>query len=272
MPYDRASFSPARRPAHCPRRSSVIERAGEPTLVPLHPDGDAELILFPHAGGSSRSFLPWKRFLPPSLAVTAVELPGRAASGAGAVSRSMAEVSHSIARALGPATRPRFFYGHSLGGRVAFRTVQALRTLWGQEVTTLMIGAVAPTGARQEARPSRTMSDAELLKRVAAFGAMPTSILQSAALMQQLLPALRFDFELLDSDAGPAGDRLTCGLVVFAGTADPHCDGEIASSWRSRTAGQFALELIRGGHFFHQECTQDFLARLRGRLAAAMSS
>lgn len=249
----------------------MIERADEPALVSLHPEGDAELILFPHAGGSSRSFLPWKRLLPRSLAVTAVELPGRAASDAGVASRSMAEVSHSIARALGPATRPRFFYGHSLGGRVAFRTVQALRSLWGQEVTTLMIGAAAPSGARQEARPSRTMSDADLIKRVAAFGAMPTAILQSAALMQQLLPALRFDFELLDSDTGPAGDRLTCGLVAFAGTADPHCDGKVALSWQSCTAGQFALELIPGGHFFHQECAQDFLARLRSRLTAAVS-
>src|SRR4051812_16202346 len=86
------------------------------------------LFCFPYAGGGTSIFRTWSRYLPPSIEIYPVQLPGRE-------SRLMEEPFHHMAdlvEYLGQTLLPQLdgpyaFFGHSMGALIGFELARYLR-------------------------------------------------------------------------------------------------------------------------------------------------
>ena len=235
--------------------------------------GPVRLICFAHAGGGAHLFHPWRGLAPPWLGLSAVELPGRGRRRAEPAEVSMARVADAAALAIDESTAgTTIFYGHSLGGLVAFRAAQAWRRLAGREPALLVVGAVAPPTPASNLRRRPPADDAAVLRRIRGLGGM-SDLLDHPQMVQFLLPALRGDFALLGDDANLAGAPLTCPVLALYGATDAQCDRDAALAWQDHTRGEAAVAEVGSGHFFHQTAaagTVACIARRAARLPAVV--
>ncbi|HRO13211.1 alpha/beta fold hydrolase, partial [Amaricoccus sp.] len=85
------------------------------------PHARRRLLCFPHGGGGATSYRAWPALLPPDFEPLAVHLPGRDSRTADPSPATLDEAAAEIADTLAAALdRPYVFYGHSLGGALAW--------------------------------------------------------------------------------------------------------------------------------------------------------
>ena len=89
---------------------------------------EIRLLCFHHAGGSAGLYRSWANLLPPSIEPIAIQLPGRTERFHEPAYDRMEPLVDAIVAAVGPLlTRPYACYGVSMGARVAWALVHALR-------------------------------------------------------------------------------------------------------------------------------------------------
>jgi medium-chain acyl-[acyl-carrier-protein] hydrolase len=209
------------------------------------------LFCFAHAGGSAGFFTSWASLLPPDVELCAVELPGRGARIRDAPFRRMDD----LMAALQPALRPLFdmpvaFFGHSMGASVAYESARRLASDCGRSPVRLFVSSRAAPGGAPGRRRIHDLPDRELLGVLRRLQATPSDVLDNAEFMAVLLPAVRADFELLETYAGSASPVLDCPISAFGGDDDPAVDEAGLEAWAGRTRGPFSLRLFPGGHFY----------------------
>ena len=159
-----------------------------------------QLLCFPHAGASAEAYRAWLNHLPDDVELWAVEPPGRAFRCTEAPWRTMEglveEVGSSVAEV---ASRPFMMFGHSLGALQAFETVRWLRERKLPLPQQLCVSAfrgphLSPRTAGMSALPDQEFVN-ELIVR---YGGA-NHVLEDPDLRAVALPALRSDFELLES-------------------------------------------------------------------------
>lgn len=236
--------------------------ASDPWLVPLGGDGPGHLVCVPYAGGNSAIFRGWGETLRGRAHVYGVELPGR---GRRLREPPIADMDHLVSLlAAAVAARisgPYSLFGHSLGGAIAYELARVLADA-GSPPQVLFVSAALPPRDTPRAPGGVLKSDAEILQSLARIGGTPPEILENAALMNLLLPALRADFLLADTYAAPGRTPLNTPIVALAGVRDTACSPERMQAWRDHTQSAFALHAFDGGHFFLRERASETLARL----------
>jgi medium-chain acyl-[acyl-carrier-protein] hydrolase len=163
--------------------------------------------------------------------------------------------------------RPFAFFGHSMGGLVAFELARSLRLTRDPLPSRLFIsGTRAPTMPDSDP-PLGPLSDSEFLVEIRRrYEAMPKDVLESAELLELLLPGLRADFELLESHRHRIEPPLDVPITALGGLED-HRVGEVAlAAWAEQTRGEFEMCLFPGAHFFIQSGETQVLRYLGARL------
>ncbi|MEU8508024.1 alpha/beta fold hydrolase [Streptomyces brevispora] len=215
-------------------------------------DARAELICFPHAGGSAGFWYPLSTAVLPALDVRAVQYPGRQDRYREPAVRDLHRLADLIAEALGdgpPPAGPRIFLGHSMGASLAHEV--ALRLAGTPDrgpVALLVSGRRAP--CRTMAGAERLDTDAALLARVRSLGGTVPAVMDDPELLDLILPALRGDYAGLAAYVPSASVSLTCPVVALTGDSDPEAPVEDVRAWRDHTTGPFELRVFPGGHFF----------------------
>src|SRR5512135_3284299 len=97
-------------------------------------DGAAQvrLFCFPYAGGGTALYYRWSQWLPPTVHVCPVELPGHGRRLREPAFRQIEPLVAAAAEGLRTQLdRPFAFFGHSLGAWIAFELARHLRQAYG---------------------------------------------------------------------------------------------------------------------------------------------
>lgn len=238
------------------------------------PDAAFRLVVFPHAGsGTAFYHFLAKAFAGAGIETVTVAYPGREIRIAEPPPESLPELLAtlvpSLARVLSDG-RPFIFYGHSLGGLVAFEMIRSWQA-GGLPVPALFVcsGRQAP-GIRGDILDMDTLSDDAFIEAVITrYQAIPREVVQHPELLELILPALRSDFRMVDRYVYRPGPRLTCPIVLANGVDDPWVEEQTLAPWEHETAS-LTSRWFDGGHFFIRnslEAFQDYLlasCRMRG--------
>lgn len=213
--------------------------------------GRLRLFCFPYAGGSATAFSPWSTHLPAWVDLVGVQLPGR---GVRLAEPPFTDIE-ALLDALAPVIEvegqtPYAFFGHSLGGLLAFGLARQLRRRGAPLPVHLFVSASSAPHLRLAMPPLHLLDDDALLNALRDYNGTPPEALAHRELMALLLPAIRADFALRASYRHREDAPLATPITVFAGARDPHVSPEQSDGWRECTTARCALHRLDGDHFF----------------------
>jgi surfactin synthase thioesterase subunit len=110
------------------------------------------------------------------------------------------------------------------------------------------------------------VDDLQLAALLSDLGGMPPELTQWPALHDRAIAATRIDLRLCATDEDADVVPLPCPIHAFGGSDDPLVSEPDLHEWRSRTTGEFSVQILRGGHFYLSDGPQLF-ATLRRQLS-----
>lgn len=207
------------------------------------------LVCFPHAGGGAQGFRSWTGILR-TTEVWAVQLPGREHRfGEPPVSDLQTIVGAVAAELAAAVARPTVFFGHSMGGLVAFEVARELESR-GRGPALLIVSAVAPPHDTSDRKTRSTLPHDELVAELDELGGTPPEVLADRELLELFLPMIRADFAAIERYEPVPGAAVDAPIVAFGGVDDPGVDEAQLSGWRQYTRARFEHRMFLGGHFY----------------------
>lgn len=208
------------------------------------------LFCFSHAGGSAMVFRPWQKPMAPSVEVFPAQLPGRGGRATEPLATRMPELADMATTAVAQyIDRPFAFFGHSMGGLLAFEVAQRLRARRGVEPAHLFI-----SGRRGPERPRtpdiHTLSHDELVKKLQRLKGTPEEVLEHPELLELVVPIFRADVEVLETYEFPSRPPLSCPVTAMGGLEDEDVRADDLDAWKQYSTGEFKLRMFAGDHFY----------------------
>jgi medium-chain acyl-[acyl-carrier-protein] hydrolase len=185
--------------------------------------------------------------------VCPVQLPGREDRLSEPLAHRMTQlVDGFLADVGGELSTPFAFFGHSMGGVVAYEIARRLQTSGARGPEVLFVSASEPPNSAKDDDKTYRLPDADFVAELRRWNGTPELVLRDPALLTILLPILRADLELLDHYAVPVSpaSALACPIVAFGGTRDHDLTREDLCRWRDYTRAAFDLHILEGNHFF----------------------
>jgi medium-chain acyl-[acyl-carrier-protein] hydrolase len=214
--------------------------------------GQRRLFCFPYAGGSAPVFAGWSERLQPEIEVWAALPRGRGQRFRETTLETVEAMVDDYLWALRDNLDVPFaFYGHSLGGLVAFEMARRLEAEGLPTPEHLFAGASAPPHFGLVHSRIGYLPDAEFVDVVQErYAGIPAAVLNEPELMELLLPVLRADFAAYENYELADTGSLNCPITVFAGSEDRGIAPEVMAGWGQHTRGNFAMHTVPGDHFF----------------------
>ncbi len=215
-----------------------------------NPQACLRLFCFPYAGAGASLFRTWAEALS-SIEVCPVQLPGRENRITQTSFIHWLPLVETLARALGPYFDiPFAFFGHSMGALLSFELARQLRARGLVEPIHLFV-----SGHRAPQLPNTTprlrhLSKPELVRELRRLRGTPEAVLQSAELLDLLLPTLRSDFAICERYVYHPELPLDLPISAFAGIEDRLASPDDLAGWREQTRRSFKLRSYPGDHFF----------------------
>jgi medium-chain acyl-[acyl-carrier-protein] hydrolase len=230
----------------------TISRSFDPAkwFVCLQPSPAAEtrLFIFPYAGGSPAAFGKWNLG---NVETQIAHYPGRGSRFNETPIREIESLVESLSLAIQPfLDKPFVFFGHSLGGLMAFELTRSLRRRHLPQPKTLFVSACGAPQLSDPHPPIHALPDDKLLEAVQKFNGIPFEILNQPEALKILLPIARADFEAVESYRCTDGEPLDIPIVALGGLDDPRVSREQLEGWAKQTAARFEAHYFPGDHFF----------------------
>jgi medium-chain acyl-[acyl-carrier-protein] hydrolase len=225
------------------------------------------LFCFPYAGGSEATFRSWPQNLPDAIEVLPIQLPGHGTRIKEPALTRLAPLVQTLSQSLQPEMDlPFAFFGHSMGGLIAFELVRQLRREGRPLPAHLFISAKC-CPEQIDDLDTGEISDEELIQILRRYEGTPREVLENAELMQLLLPVIRADMELCNTYVYDSEPPLPCPITAFGGLEDHVSGRPCLEGWRNYTAGRFTLRMFPAGHFFLQSWEKFILEAIFKELA-----
>jgi pyochelin biosynthesis protein PchC len=232
----------------------------------------ASLVCFPWCGAGASVFRRIASFMPDTLDVLAVQLPGREDRYLEAPYRRMDALAQHVAAALHAyAGGPLVLLGHSMGALVAYEVAHRLRAAGGEPAALVVSGHDAPQPIPPDAVRWHAASDDALRANLAVMGGTPAPVLADDGLFKALLRSLRADYEVLETHDVVPLEPLLCPVLVCAGRSDDSVSARGLAGWEELTRGPFNQHWFDGGHFHVSQEPAPLAAGLKAWLEAQLA-
>jgi surfactin synthase thioesterase subunit len=208
------------------------------------------LFCFPYAGGGPQVFAGWADCLPDAVEVVGVRLPGRENRFRERPYRAWAPLLDDLAALMqGAADLPFAFFGHSLGGRIAYELARRLEETGRPAPRQVIVSGCRAPATAQRGPLMHAMTSPDLRRRLEEMQGVPEEILGNDRLMTLLEPMLRADLELAEIwTSSPV--PISCPVAALCGAQDRIDPPDAMRPWSRATAGRFVYAEFDGGHFF----------------------
>lgn len=222
------------------------------------PEAATRLFLFPYAGSGPAVFNKWTSGFPDSVEIYIAHFPGRGSRHQEPVIKQITTLAEKFSQAIQPLSdKPFAFFGHSLGGLVAFELTRQLRQHNLPQPQMLFVSACGAPHLPDPNPPIHKLSDPEFIDALKKLNGFPSEILNQPEIMQLLLPTLRADFEAVErypheTDVSP----LPVPIIAFAGVDDARLSQERVEGWALHTDTGFIAQYFPGDHFFINTCRE----------------
>ncbi|MFJ8751538.1 thioesterase II family protein [Streptomyces sp. NPDC102441] len=227
------------------------------------PDAPVRLACFPHAGGSASFYFPMAGPLAQDADVFAVQYPGRQDRRSEPVATDITVLADEVADRLAARAdgRPLALFGHSMGSLVAFEVADRLQDR-GAPVSALIVsGRRAPHLYRGD--DIRTRTDEGVIEELRELSGTDSGLLGDEEIIRMILPAVRGDYQAVETYLRTTTARLTCPVLALVGDSDPRVEPDTMRPWADHTTAGFDLRILSGGHFYLIEEQAAVLAAVR---------
>src|SRR5581483_156706 len=229
------------------------------------------LFCFPYAGAGISAFRGWPEQLASDMEVCLVQPPGREnrfyEAPLASISQMVAEVARNLIKWI---DRPYALYGHSLGAVTAFETVRFLRRQGIPGPMHLFVSASRAPQLPWPHPPIHRLADSVLLAEIhRRYGSIPRQLLDDAEMRALLVPALRADFQQIETYCYAEAPPLACPISVFGGRDDPMVTLDALAAWQHQTRSGFDLKLLPGTHLFLQTARLELLQSISAAIAGS---
>ncbi|QJT01490.1 thioesterase [Streptomyces asoensis] len=221
------------------------------------------LYCVPHAGGSARSFVRWRRELPAGLRARPLEIAGKGLRSREPRAATLRAAAADLALHLDPSGRYALL-GHSMGGLLAHETALALHALGRPAPEFVVVAAARPPHLLGTSAygPLLALDDDALLDALAENGRIPMEVRRSP-MRHQFVPVIRGDLALLAGHRpDPEPRPLPSDLVAWYGDDDADTPPDVMADWQHYTRRTHVGEAFTGGHFFLHEHFEEIVPRL----------
>ena len=231
----------------------------------LNPQARIRLFCFPYAGGTTYTFRSWLNFLPQTIELCAIELPGRYRRLHESPYKDINLLLSALSIALVPyLDRPFAFFGHSMGGIVSFELTRLIKKNLNLSPVHLFISGHRAAQIPDRDPPIHNLDNTKFKQEIIKLGGTPQEVIEHEEMMELLMPTLRADFQAIENYQYQPEPPLDIPITVFGGKSDPRASQADLEAWQEHTSADFSLYMFDGGHFFieeHREIILDHLVR-----------
>ncbi|PVZ68905.1 thioesterase II family protein [Pelagibaculum spongiae] len=219
------------------------------------------LFCFPFAGGSPQAYFNWHQFLPASVEVSAICLPGRAQRMAEQPLNSIEQMVQGLVPALAPALvpvskgktqTPYVFFGHSMGATLAYETMLELKRQGLPLPAHLIVSGRRAPSEHGQARNLSSLPKAQFIEALKNLEGTPKELLEHQELMELLEPILRADFAAIENWRPKQHLPFNLPITAMGGTEDHRVSLSQLAAWQEINQQKISLKTYSGGHFFIQ--------------------
>ena len=206
------------------------------------------LYIFPHAGGSATFYVPFAKAFSADIQRVAVQYPGRRDRGLTQLP-SIPEFADEIFTMMGPTAptdRPVAFFGHSMGGLLAFEVALRFQSA-GHPIAALFVSSCAAPGHIRYKELQG--SDRDILNVVAQVTDTNPEMLANDEFAATILPTLQSVRAIAAYTRAPEV-TVSCSIHAFVADNDIIVAEENMTAWSDRTTDEFSLQIFAGGHFY----------------------
>jgi surfactin synthase thioesterase subunit len=159
-----------------------------------------------------------------------------------------------------------------MGALVAFELSRVLQANGMKLPQALIVGAHRAPHLPRTRETLYNLDDKTFIERLQRFGGFPQEVLNSADLLQFLMPTLKADFTLCDTYIYAEQAPLECPIHVFSGSADPEAPPAVMEPWSQHSSVSAQLHEFDAGHFFIRSDLERVVDTLKTLLPISQAS
>ncbi len=231
------------------------------------PAARMRLFCFPYAGRGASVFRDWGRYLPEDIEVLALQLPGREDRFREPAHHRMEPLVEELAAVVAASDDlPSAYFGHSMGGLLAFELIRKHRSDNRPGPIHLFISGRQAPHIPDAEPPIPNLPDEEFARELQRrYQGMPQAIADDPELRAFFLPMVRADLDVVANYAYSPGPLLGCPITVFGGSEDNIAEEELAA-WQTHTIAACRVHMFPGDHFFINARGEDLAAMVADEL------
>jgi surfactin synthase thioesterase subunit/NADP-dependent 3-hydroxy acid dehydrogenase YdfG/acyl carrier protein len=204
------------------------------------------LFCFHDAGGDASLYHSWPEVLGNEIEVVAVEMPGRGKRMKEAAYSDLSVlISDMIPVMLPLLDKPFSFFGHSMGGLVAFEITRALKKTHNIQPRDLFISSTPGLTTYTLREVDHTLHVEEL---ATIFPHLHRDAIADDELHRYLIDLMRGDLRLLGGYRYVETEPINVPITVIHGDADERVRSDQALAWKKETSSNFTVITRPGGH------------------------